>query len=556
VPVTTLPGAEAFPTLAPDGNYVAFTWSGLKQDNDDIYVQRLDSGAPLQLTRSPANDFSPAWSPDGRWIAFLRGHLSGKAELRLIPPLGGPERLLAEIRIEQGNPSPPYMSWFPNSRALMVVDSPGEGKPEGLFVVSMETGEKTPIAPERPDVATTMPAVSSDGHSVVFERAGELYILDLKDDLTGSGKSRRITDVALAAMQPTWTPSGKEILFCAQRSLWRMDVSGARSPERVSVVGEGAFMPVLARAPSGPSMRLVYVRNWTDANIWRLNMTAPDTPASSAPVRAISSTMLDQNPQFSPDGSRVAIQSDRSGSQEIWVVDPDGANALQLTTMNAQFTGSPRWSPKGQLITFDSNREGQFEIYVVAASGGKVRRVTSDTADDIVPSFSRDEKWIYFGSNRSGSQQIWKIPSSGGEAVQVTSNGGAVAVESRDGDVYYTQALSRWSSLWRISAVGGGPMKVLEGVSRTFAVAETGIYYIDSLQQQSGVASVGPTGRPGLEPHGRIQFLSFASGNSTTVADFGTSLGLGITVSPDGHAILFTQSDAAKTDLEMVDNFR
>ena len=46
------------------------------------------------------------------------------------------------------------------------------------------------------------------------------------------------------------------------------------------------------------------------------------------------------------------------------------------------------------------------------------------------------------------------------------------------------------------------------------------------------------------------------SWNSVTVADFGSSLGLGITVSPDGHAILFTQSDAAKTDLELVDNFR
>ena len=106
VPVTTLPGAEAFPTLAPNGNYVAFTWSGLKQDNDDIYVQRLDSGAPLQLTKNPANDFSPAWSPDDHWIAFLRGQLSGKAELRLIPPLGGPERQLTDIRIAQGNPSP------------------------------------------------------------------------------------------------------------------------------------------------------------------------------------------------------------------------------------------------------------------------------------------------------------------------------------------------------------------------------------------------------------------------------------------------------------------
>jgi Tol biopolymer transport system component len=151
-----------------------------------------------------------------------------------------------------------------------------------------------------------------------------------------------------------------------------MDVSAARSPERVPVVGEGVFMPVLARAPSGESMRLVYVRNWTDANIWRLNMTAPGTPASSSPVRSISSTMLDQHPQFSPDGNRVVIQSDRSGSPEIWVVDPEGTNALQLTTMSAQFTGSPHWSPNGQLIAFDSNREGQFEIYVVGGSAYEV----------------------------------------------------------------------------------------------------------------------------------------------------------------------------------------
>ena len=431
------------------------------------------------------------------------------------------------------------------------------GKPEGLFVVSLETGEKTPITPERPDLPTTMPAVSPDGHSVVFERAGGLYILDLKADRTRAGDSRRLTDVALAAMQPTWAPSGKEIVFAAQRSLWRMDVSGARSPERESPLSVRGLMPVLTRAPSGASMRLVYVRNWTDANIWRLNMTAAGTPASSSPVRAISSTMLDQNPQFSPDGSRVVLQSDRSGSQEIWVVDPDGANALQPTTMNAQFTGSPRWSPNGQKIVFDSNREGQFEIYEVAASGGRVRRVTSDAADDIVPSFSRDGKWIYFGSSRSAARRSGRFQAPGESLCRSHPMAAPSHSSQRMGAyVYYNQMLSPSSSLWRIASVGGDPVKLLDEVSRTFAVTETGIYYIEGLQQQSGLAFVGPTGRPGWEPRTRIRFFSFASGKSTTVADFNTSLGLGITVLADGHAILFTQSDAAKTDLEMVDNFR
>ena len=99
VPLTTFPGAETHPTLSPDGNQVAFAWSGPKQDNFDIYVQLIGSGGPLQLTSDPASDYSPAWSPDGRWIAFLRSERLGNSELRLVPPLGGQERRLAEIQV-------------------------------------------------------------------------------------------------------------------------------------------------------------------------------------------------------------------------------------------------------------------------------------------------------------------------------------------------------------------------------------------------------------------------------------------------------------------------
>ena len=51
---------------------MAFTWNGLKQDNQDIYVQQVGAGYPLRLTTDPSNDYNPVWSPDGRWIAFLR----------------------------------------------------------------------------------------------------------------------------------------------------------------------------------------------------------------------------------------------------------------------------------------------------------------------------------------------------------------------------------------------------------------------------------------------------------------------------------------------------
>ena len=122
VALTTLPGAELYPSFSPDGNHVAFTWTGPKQDNPDIYVQLIGSGSPLRLTTDPRNDYNPVWSPDGRWIAFLRGESSGpfsqsKRELRLIPPLGGPERKLAEIRVrEVVSPAPAYLAWCPGQR--------------------------------------------------------------------------------------------------------------------------------------------------------------------------------------------------------------------------------------------------------------------------------------------------------------------------------------------------------------------------------------------------------------------------------------------------------
>ena len=172
VPLTTLPGVQRYPSFSPDGNHVAFTWTGPKQDNPDIYVQQIGAGSPLRLTTDPSNDYNPVWSPDGRWIAFLRRQWeAGKSELRLIPPLGGPERKLAEIRVREVFVTPPYLAWCPDSNCLVVTDSPGEGKPAALFVVSLETGEKRQLThPQPPATGDTNPAVSPDGSWLVFRR--------------------------------------------------------------------------------------------------------------------------------------------------------------------------------------------------------------------------------------------------------------------------------------------------------------------------------------------------------------------------------------------------
>ena len=552
VPLTSLPGVARYPSFSPDGNHVAFTWNGPKQDNPDIYVQQIGAGAPLRLTTDPRNDHSPVWSPDGRSIAFLRRQPEAdKSELRLVPPLGGPERKLAEIRVRETYVIPPYLAWCPDSNGLVVTDLQSEGKPDALFVVSLETGEKRQLTnPQPPVLGDSNPAVSRDGHSLVFRRtvgagASDLYWLPLGKGVTARGEPRRLTLAALNAAYPAWMPDGKEFLFSARGSLWRLAVVGEKTgespPARLPFVGEDGLMPVVSRPQPGRPPRLVYVRSFNDLNIWRVEAPAPGAPASSPPVVSISSTRVDAVAQFSPDGRRVVFASNRSGETEIWLADPDGSNAVQLTSMGAQVTGTPRWSPDGQMIAFDSNLEGQYEIYVIPAAGGKPRRVTSHPANDHVPSFSRDGKWIYFRSNRSREYQIWKIPASGGDAVQVTHNGGYVAFEAPDGAyVYYTQTPETASALWRAPTSGGQPVKVLEGVVlRAFVVLERGIYYID---QPAGEA--------------RLQFLDFATGRSTTVARSLGNVRLGLTATPDGRTILYTRVDSSVDDLMLVENFR
>jgi serine/threonine protein kinase len=211
IALTTLPGSELYPSLSPDGNQIVFAWTEPKQINSDIYVQTIGSGSPLKLTTNPKTDYNPVWSPDGRWIAFIRAEQSppdanatvGKGELRLIPPLGGPERKLADIWVRGVIGNPAFLTWCPDSTCLVITDTQGESKPDALFVIALETGEKRQLThPQLPLLGDSNPAVSPDGRSLVFRRAaaagrGELHWLPLQADVIASGEPKRLTQASL-----------------------------------------------------------------------------------------------------------------------------------------------------------------------------------------------------------------------------------------------------------------------------------------------------------------------------------------------------------------------
>jgi Tol biopolymer transport system component len=556
VALTTLPGVEQSPSLSPDGNYVAFAWSDPGSGNQDVYVQMIGSGEPLRVTSDPLNDYNPVWSPDGRWIAFFRSQPPAPTglrsrEVRIVPPLGGPERKLADVRGQDfpgGSPAvtPVYLAWSADSRALVVTDSPGDGQPDSLFSVSLATGEKKRLTnPQPPALADLSPSISPDGHSLVFLRrtswgSGELHLLALADDLTAAGEPGRLTAAALRADYPTWTPDGREIVFAAKAGLWRMRAAGGNTPTRIPFIGEDGLMPVVSRAQPGRPARLVYVRSFGDSNLWRVETPAAGAPTSSPPLMAMSSTRPEYHAQFSPDGSRVAFTSRRTGDGEIWLAAADGTQLTQLTSTGALETNCPRWSPDGQHIAFSSTASGEFDIYTIPAAGGQAHRLTSHPAIDLCPVFSRDGQSIYFSSARTGDFRIWKMPAAGGDAVQVSANQGGYATESPDGTSLYYHTVSVVSSLWRMPLSGGVAEEVIDGIVWfNWALLPGGIYYIDRFENDT-----------------RLLYVDFATGKSTIVARNLGEVTAGLTATRDGTRIVFARVDTSTDDLMLVENFR
>src|SRR6202008_3643311 len=128
-----------------------------------------------------------------------------------------------------------------------------------------------------------------------------------------------------------------------------------------------------------------------------------------------------------------------------------GDHPVQLTNIGA---GSPRWSPDGRWIAFDTWVEHHVHIYVVDAEGRNLHAITHGGSDNLVPSWSRDGRFIYFASKRTGSRQIWKHSVEGASERQLTEHGGFDPFESYDGQTIYYSKFDE-PGIWSMPARGG-----------------------------------------------------------------------------------------------------
>ena len=548
--VTAYLGEERYPSLSPDGNQVAFSWQGEAPGNWDVYVQVAGPGRPLRLTTDPAVDRTPAWSPDGTQIAFVRIIDDQRAAIFVVPPLGGAERRISEFRppAALGNFFGPSVSCTPDGEWLVASEISPDGS-DSIVLLPARQGEKhIVLASAGPAAHYTWPVISPDGSSIAYvtrhgERSADLLIQPLGPGYRANGAPRRFTLNAWVE-GVAWTQDSRFVIYSQIKEifsgprLWRISADGGGDPASLDIAGEGAMYPTVSRV----GQKLAYVLRSADFDIMRFIDGGPPEPF-------LSSTRADFDPRFSPDGRRIIFASNRSGSgPEIWIANSDGSNLARLVEATGRTQGGGCWSPDGKYFVYGHQNElGRWDLNLIETDGGQPRRLVTHPADENVPCYSRDGRWLYFGSNRTGRYEVFRMPSAGGDAIQVTADGGFEAHESWDGKtLYYTK--SHQGPLYSRAIAGGQETMILPSVKlESFNPRDKGIYYV-------------PTADPGtdfIELHSlELRFFDFAARRSRTLRKFPARGGQFLSVSPDLRTILYSVVPVINADILLVENFR
>jgi tricorn protease len=461
--LTAHPGLELFPKFSPDGKWIAFT--GQYEGDEQVYVIPAEGGEPRQLTYYPARGpFAPrhgydnqveGWTPDGTAVLFrsMRDADGIRSEGRLytVTLAGGLPKALPMPTSGAGDFSPDgkRLAYSPLFRDFRTWKRYEGGWAQDLYIYDLATAEAKPFA--------VTPRSERDpmwiGNAVYFasDRDGtlNLYSYDLASEAVAKLTSSTTWDVR-------WPSSDNvsRIVYELDGGLHVLDVrTKADQPISIFVPNDGVAM----RPARVSAERQIEDFELSPKGERALVVARGDVftvPIEKGPTRNLtnSSNAHDKWARWSPDGKRIAFLSDRSGEDEVWIVDQAGGKPEQLTSGGqamryaaewsadgthlafsdkdgklyvltladkklAQIADDPRdmirdytWSPKGAYLAFSmSNPAGNRSIHVWSAADGQLHRVTNDVFNEQGPSWDPGGEFLYYQSEREFAPQISQI---------------------------------------------------------------------------------------------------------------------------------------------------
>ena len=248
-----------------------------------------------------------------------------------------------------------------------------------------------------------------DGQSILFytyrhdPEGAELYSVSMSDD-----SQRRLTE---SSYNEWWSdPSpGNGVVYVSSdhdrserfggSDIFELNLESG-SMRRVSAPAEeGVFNIQPDLSPDGT--RLLYSADFIGPKV---NAEIMLVDLGSGETRNLTdSPAIDRSGKWNGDGSRIVFSSDRSGSFDLFTMDPDGSDMRQLTDFPGN-ESNPEWSPDGERIVYESDESGVSQLHVLDVETGTTSRLTTSSERDVLPDWSPDGNWIAFTSYRNGER--------------------------------------------------------------------------------------------------------------------------------------------------------
>jgi Tol biopolymer transport system component/tRNA A-37 threonylcarbamoyl transferase component Bud32 len=396
-PLTDEAGAELFPSLSPDGAEVVYTDKAA--GNYDIYLRRIGSAESVNLTReSAADDSQPAWSPDGRRIAFRSERDGGGIFTMRVD--GSDVKRVSDTGF---NPA-----WSPDGKRIVFAEE-SILRPEDrsapvshLWVVDVGSGQRKLLTKDD----GVQPSWSPGGRFIAY------WAIDLDGDRdlyaipADGGTPTRLTRDHYVDWNPVWSPDGAWLYFCSTRggpmAIWRIPMKES--------AGEARGAPELVRTPAGypahlsfarDGGRLAYSQLLNTGRLSSVRFEAERERVVSEPKEILTSPKGAQRPALSPDGQWLAFNSTEQ-EEHLYVVAADGSGLRQVTSGTHRNRG-PRWSPDGKRLAYFTTRTGDWENWTIGVDGTDARQVTNLAGQNVAwPVWSSDGKrlaYTIFGFN-------------------------------------------------------------------------------------------------------------------------------------------------------------
>ena len=399
-------GIESWPSLSPDSREIVYA-ARRPTGEAGIYLRSLAGGMAVHLSKDPSDD-TPAFSPDGRLIAFGSAR-DNSAGIFVMDRRGESVR-----RLTNGGSDP---SWTADGRELVYSAESGRDPdnrqaPSELWAVNIESGQRRRIA----ETDAVQPRVSPDGRLVAFwglpvDATGKEFSAANRDiwvqPLAG-GQRVPIATSESTEWNPVWAPDGHTLYFSSDRggtmNIWQIAVhpkTGRPAGEPHAVTAPTVYAGHLNVGLDGT---IAYAAYDFSTLVRSIGFDPIAGVVDGAPSDIVTGQRAWLHPDVSRDGRFLALRSFKA-QEDVWVVGVDGSG-LRAVTNDPPRDRGPRWAPDGSL-QFYSARNGRFQFWMIQPDGSGIRQLTrgETVLNDPVP--SRDGRWVGGSNPNTGEQFIF-----------------------------------------------------------------------------------------------------------------------------------------------------